>query len=102
MGRLANGVFWSGFTFAGRRHTLDRKDDSFTLHGGTRDFVERHWQLERDGTRARALGQAAPDGLDLSYVLDDGRAKVAAPSGLYLEPQSYVDACNQGFPLSMA
>ncbi len=62
VGRYANRIALGRFALDGRTHTLARTDPPNTLHGGTRGFDKRVWQIVSTDDDAVTFRRVSPDG----------------------------------------
>ncbi len=108
VGRYANRIALGRFTLGGATHTLARTDPPNTLHGGTRGFDKRVWQIvaTQDGdSPSVTFRRVSPDGeegfpgtltVDATYTLhSDATLEIAyaaitdAPTVLNLTNHTY-------------
>jgi aldose 1-epimerase len=110
-GRYANRIAGGRFVLEGRSFLLDRNEGANTLHGGTRGFDLKHWQIASHSDRHVTFAALSPAGemgfpgtvrALTTYRLADGcltvemTADTDAPTVVNLVNHAYFNLAGQG------
>lgn len=99
VGRFANRIAHGRFTLRGEQYRLDRNEGENTLHGGSKGFGRRLWEIADHGPSFVTLALLSPDG-EMGFP---GRLearctyRIEAPATLAIELEASCDAatiCN--------
>lgn len=110
-GRYANRIAGGRFQLDGRTIQLDRNEGANTLHGGSRGFDLKHWQIADHSDTHVTFAATSPDGdmgfpgtvtLRVTYRLDapglviEMEAQTDAPTIVNLANHAYFNLAGQG------
>lgn len=111
VGRYANRISGARFTLGGRTFPLEANEGENTLHGGSRGYQNRLWDLEPRGERSVVCTLLSPDGdqgfpgnlrVTVTYTLRDGALSIAyeavsdADTVLNLTNHAYFNLAGEG------